>query len=204
MTEAAALAHPHAAADADGQGGAAPGVARVESVAAHGSHAFSKTVQAGIELLVGLGVAGDVHAGVTVKHRSRVAKDPTQPNLRQVHLIHAELLDHLAAQGFTVRPGDLGENLLTRGIDLLGLPTDAELQIGPVARIRITGLRNPCAQIDRFAPGLMSALLDRAADGSLIRKGGVMAVVLACGPVRAGDAITIHLAPGEHRPLAPV
>jgi MOSC domain-containing protein YiiM len=204
MTDTAALAQPPAAADAAGQGSAASRVARVVSVAAHGSHAFSKTVQPGIELIAGLGVAGDAHAGVTVKHRSRVAKDPTQPNLRQVHLIHAELLDELAAQGFTVCPGDLGENLLTRGIDLLALPTDTELQIGPVARIRITGLRNPCAQIDRFAPGLMGALLDRAADGSLIRKGGVMAVVLAGGPVRPGDAIETHLPPGPPRPLAPV
>ena len=154
-------------------------------------------------LLAGLGAVGDAHSGATVKHRSRVAVDPAQPNLRQVHLIHAELLEELAAQGFAISAGELGENILTRGIDLLGLAEGTRLQIG-AAEIEITGLRNPCAQIEAFQPGLLSAVLGRAADGSLVRKCGVMGVVLRGGPVCAGDAIGVAPPAGPHRPLAPV
>jgi MOSC domain-containing protein YiiM len=177
---------------------------RVLAVAAAPGHGFSKRPAAEITLLPGLGVAGDAHAGETVKHRSRVARDPTQPNLRQVHLLHAELFEELAPLGFALSPGDIGENVLTRGLDLLALPTGAVLRLGAAAEVVLTGLRNPCAQLDRFAPGLMQATLARAADGSLIRKAGVMAVVRSGGVVRPGEAITVTLPEGAPVPLAPV
>jgi MOSC domain-containing protein YiiM len=173
----------------------------VTSISLSQRHAFSKDAVVQIQLLAGLGVEGDAHLGVTVQHRSRVAKDPTQPNLRQVHLIHAELFDELAAKGFTVAPGQLGENITTAGIDLLALPVDAELYIGASAIVKITGLRNPCAQLDNFQPGLTAAVLDRAPDGTLIRKAGIMGVVIASGGVRPGDAIRVQLPPQPHRPL---
>lgn len=177
---------------------------RVIAVSREAGHRFSKAVEkAGIELVAGRGVHGDAHSGETVKHRSRVAVDPTQPNLRQVHLIHAELLDELAAKGFSVSAGDLGENILTRGIDLLGLPTGACLAIGET-EIEITGLRNPCGQIERFQPGLLAAVLDKAADGSVIRKCGVIGIVRRGGAVRAGDGITVTLPSGRPVALAPV
>src|SRR5262249_11823141 len=135
-------------------------LAHVLAVHRSASHNFSKRPVLSIRLIAGLGVEGDAHAGETVKHRSRVARDPTQPNLRQVHLIHAELHDELNAAGFTVGPGDLGENITTRGLDLLALPTGTLLRIGEAAVIKITGLRNPCIQLDRFQQGLMQATLD--------------------------------------------
>jgi MOSC domain-containing protein YiiM len=176
----------------------------VVAVSSRIGHHFSKTPCLGIRLLSGLGVAGDAHMGETVKHRSRVRKDPTQPNLRQVHLIHAELFDELRAMGFAVKPGDLGENVTTEGIDLLALPTGTRLHLGLSAVVEITGLRNPCIQLDRFQQGLMAATLDRAADGSLVRKAGVMSIVIAEGDVRPGDAIRIELPAEPHRPLQPV
>ncbi|MDX2167930.1 MAG: MOSC domain-containing protein [Deltaproteobacteria bacterium] len=157
-----------------------------------------------IRLLAGMGVEGDAHCGATVKHRSRVAQDPHQPNLRQVHLIHAELHDALAAAGFAVAAGQMGENVTTRGLDLLALPAGTRLRLGDAALVELTGLRNPCVQLDGIQAGLMAATLDRAADGGLIRKAGVMAIVLAGGVVRAGDAICVALPPAPHRPLAPV
>ena len=165
---------------------------------------FSKPVADGIRLLAGLGVEGDAHAGATVKPRSRVARDPSQPNLRQVHLIHAELHDELRAAGFDVGPGQMGENVTTRGVDLLGLPNGARLRLGETAMIEVTGLRNPCAQLDGLRPGLMSAVLDRDAGGNLVRKAWVMGVVLAGGEVRPNDPIAVELPPAPHRPLAPV
>jgi len=179
-------------------------MAAVIAVAADGAHRFAKQPAPAITLLAGLGVAGDAHAGVTVKHRSRVARDPSQPNLRQLHLIHAELFEELAGQGFAVAPAELGENVTTRGIDLLALPRGTRLHLGASAIAEVTGLRNPCHQIDRWQPGLMAALLGRDAAGGLIRKAGVMAVVLAGGQVRPGDAIRIVLPPGEREPLGPV
>lgn len=152
-------------------------------------------------LLEGLGVQGDAHNGVTVKHRSRVAQDPTHPNLRQVHLIHAELLHELAAKGFSVEAGQIGENITTSGLDLLGLPVDTELHIGATAIVRITGLRNPCVQLDQFKPGLMSAVLGRTAEGALVRKAGIMGVVATGGIVRLGDSIRVQLPPEPHRSL---
>ena len=141
-------------------------------IAVHSSrfHTFSKRTTSQITLLSGLGVEGDAHCGVTVKHRSRVAQDPSQPNLRQVHLIHSEVFDELTAKGFSVAPGQLGENITTRGVNLLALPVDTELHVGRSAVIRITGLRNPCVQLDQFQMGLMSALLDRGPDRTLVRK----------------------------------
>jgi MOSC domain-containing protein YiiM len=176
----------------------------VTAVSLSKGHHFSKPNALEIRLLSGLGVAGDAHLGVTVKHRSRVAKDPTQPNLRQVHLLHEELFDELQARNFIVKPGEMGENVTTRGVDLLGLPTGTRLHLGQHAVVEVTGLRNPCVQIDRFQQGLMAATLDKDADGNLIRKAGVMSVVLADGDVRAGDAIRIVLPDGPHRPLQPV
>jgi MOSC domain-containing protein YiiM len=175
--------------------------ATVISVSADTGHRFSKPVQSAIRLLPGLGVEGDAHCGETVKHRSRVAVDPTQPNLRQVHLVHAELLDELNAAGFDVAPGQMGENLLTRGLDLLGLPVGARLRLGGEALVEITGLRNPCAQIEAFRPGLLAAVLGRDADGRIVRKAGIMGIVLEGGVVARGDAIAVTLPALPHRAL---
>jgi MOSC domain-containing protein YiiM len=174
-------------------------------IAVHRSptHSFSKRAALSIRLIAGLGVEGDAHAGETVKHRSRVARDPTQPNLRQVHLIHAELLDELNAAGFNVQPGDLGENITTRGLDLLALPAGTRLIIGQ-AMIELTGLRNPCVQLDRFQQGLMQATLARDADGNLIRKAGVMGVVLVGGDILPDDNIRMEIPRGVQRKLEPV
>ncbi|MFN8522109.1 MAG: MOSC domain-containing protein [Chloroflexota bacterium] len=177
---------------------------RIVAVSASGNHSFSKPTLDEIRLVPGLGVEGDAHFGATVKHRSRVAVDPTRPNLRQVHLIHGELHDELNAAGFSVAAGDLGENLLTRGLDLLALPTGSRLRIGPEAVVELTGLRNPCRQLDNFQQGLMAATLERTDDGSLVRKAGVMAVVVTGGPVRPGDAIVVDYPTGHPRPLEPV
>jgi MOSC domain-containing protein YiiM len=177
---------------------------RVEAVSQASTHRFSKQPRMWIRLLAGLGVEGDAHLGTTVKHRSRVARDPTQPNLRQVHLLHRELLEQLETQGFVIGPGDIGENILTRGLDLLALPAGAILRIGDAAEIKLTGLRNPCIQLDRFKPGLMAATLDRDAGGNLIRKAGIMAIVLTGGEVRPGDPIEVALPHGPHRRLQPV
>src|ERR1700712_3405665 len=176
----------------------------VAAVSLRAGHHFSKTPSLGIRLLVGLGVDGDAHMGKTVKHRSRVRKDPTQPNLRQVHLIHAELFDELRGRGFAVRPGDLGENVTTSGIDLLALPTGTRLHIGATAVVAVTGLRNPCVQIDGFQKGLMAATLDKDAGGNLIRKAGIMSIVLADGDVRPGDAVRVELPEEPSKPLQPV
>ena len=157
-----------------------------------------------IRLVAGLGVEGDAHQGEQVKHRSRVARDPHQPNLRQVHLIHAELHDELRARGFALAPGQMGENVTTRGIDLLALPTGARLHLGASAIVEITGLRNPCLQLDGIQPGLMKAVLDRDPDGNLVRKAGIMGVVLRSGELAPGDAIRVELPGGALRPLAPV
>ena len=176
----------------------------VAAVSLSGGHTFSKENVGAIELLQGLGVAGDAHSGETVKHRSRVRADPSQPNLRQVHLVHRELFDELRAQGFDVRPGDIGENITTDGLALLDLPRGARLRIGAGAVVEITGLRNPCVQLDRFQPGLMRAVLDRDADGALIRKSGIMGIVIAGGEVRPGDTIEVELPEPPHAALLPV
>jgi MOSC domain-containing protein YiiM len=165
---------------------------------------MSKSNEDSIRLLTGLGVDGDAHLGVTVKHRSRVARDPSQPNLRQVHLIHAELHDELATAGFRVAAGQMGENVTTRGVDLLALATGTRLCLGTSAVVEITGLRNPCPQLEGIQPGLMAAVLDRDEHGEVIRKAGVMAVVLADGEIRPGDLVTVEPLDGPHSPLRPV
>jgi hypothetical protein len=180
------------------------GDGRVVAVACFATHRFSKTTTPSIRLLAGLGVEGDAHCGVTVKHRSRVARDPTQPNLRQVHLIQAELIAELQAGGFAVGPGVMGENITTEGLALLDLPTGARLRIGPEAVIEVTGLRNPCIQLDRHQAGLTQAVLARGADGELIRKAGVMAVVVRGGLIEPGQAIAVELPAAPHRRLEPV
>lgn len=177
---------------------------RVLAVSRSANHTMTKGNQTAIRLVEGLGVVDDAHAGVTVKHRSRVARDPTQPNLRQVHLIHAELHAELRAAGFAVVAGQMGENITTAGIDLLALPTGARLHLGDEAIVEITGLRNPCAQLDGIQTGLMAAVLDRDDHGNLIRKAGVMAVVVTGGLVRPGDVIVVELPPAPRKPLAPV
>ena len=179
-----------------------PGV--VISVSRDDGHRFSKPARDAVRLLVGLGVEGDAHCGATVRHRSRVARDPTQPNLRQVHLNHEALFADLATAGFQVAPGALGENLVTRGIDLLALPRGTRLRIGETAVVELTGLRNPCAQINAFRPGLLAAVLARAEDGTVVRKAGVMGIVLVGGEVRPGDPIRVDRPPPPHNPLAPV
>ncbi|MCA9822943.1 MAG: MOSC domain-containing protein [Dehalococcoidia bacterium] len=176
----------------------------VVAVSRSGSHTMSKPNEPGIRLVAGLGVEGDAHSGETVKHRSRVARDPNQPNLRQVHLVHAELFEELRSAGYNITPGLIGENITTGGVDLLALPTSTRLHIGNSAIMEVTGLRSPCAQLDCIAPGLMAAVLDRDADGNLVRKAGVMAVVLHGGEIRPGDPIEIELPPAPHQPLQPV
>jgi hypothetical protein len=173
----------------------------VVAVSRSDTHTFSKLIQPSIWLRAGLGVDGDAHQGTTVKHRSRVARDPTQPNLRQVHLIHSELHDDLASRGFVVKPGEMGENITTRGLDLLGLPVGARLHLGSMAVVEVTGLRNPCVQIDRFQPGLLAAVVGRDEAGEIVRKSGVMSVVVQEGEVRPGDAIIVELPVGAHRAL---
>jgi MOSC domain-containing protein YiiM len=177
---------------------------RVVAVSLSAVHQFSKPVQKSIRLLAGLGAEGDTHLGVTVQHRSRVAKDPTRPNLRQVHLIHEELLDELITGGFQVGPGVMGENITTRGINLLALPRGARLHIGGAAVVDVTGLRDPCRQLNNYQPGLMAAVLGRDEQGNLIRKAGIMGVVVAGGEVRTGDPIRIELLPEHNHRLEPV
>ncbi len=178
--------------------------ATIIALARDAAHRFSKQRCASLTLLAGLGVEGDAHAGRTVQHLSRIAKDPKAPNLRQVHLIHAELYDELAAKGFTLGPGQLGENITTRGLNLLGLSRGTRLRLGTEAVIEITGLRNPCVQLNGLAPGLMAAVLGRAEDGSLVRKCGVMAVVVTGGEVRVGDGVTLASLPAEFEVLGVV
>ncbi len=177
---------------------------QIEAVHARPEYGFSKLPQKEIRLLKGLGVAGDVHAGETVKHRSRIRRDPSQPNLRQVHLIHGELIDELNAKGFAIRPGDMGENVTTRGLAILDLPRGARLHLGGGAVIEVTGLRNPCSQLNDFQPGLTEAVLERRSDGTLVRKSGIMAIVIEGGIVQPGDPITLTLPSGPAIPLEPV
>jgi len=177
---------------------------KVISVSKSQKHTFNKYVNDKILLLEGLGVEGDAHMGEKVKHRSRVAKDPNQPNLRQVHLIHSELLDELKEKGFDVIAGQMGENITTKGIDLLNLPKDTLLSIGENAIIKVTGLRNPCKQINSIKTGLMAAVLDRDKEGNLIRKAGIMAIVIQGGEIGVGDKIIIQLPKEPHLKLAPV
>lgn len=172
------------------------GVARDEE------HRFGKVPQPRIRLIAGLGVEGDAHAGATIRHRSRRKKNPEVPNLRQVHLLQAELFEELAEKGFSVRAAEMGENVTTSDIDLLGLPRGAKLRLGAQAVVKLTGLRNPCWQIDaNIGKGAMEATLDRAPDGTLVRKAGVMAIVIEGGEIAPGDAIEVLELPEERLPL---
>jgi len=175
-------------------------------VAVHRSpvHAVSKDPEGDITLVVGHGVAGDAHAGVTVQHRSRVRRGEVGPNLRQVHLLHSELHDELGASGFDLAPGSMGENVTTSGMPLLDLPTGTRLHLGTVAVVEVTGLRNPCRQLDQLGSGLMAACLDRDERGRVVRKAGVMGVVRSGGVVRPGDRIDVELPPGTPLRLEPV
>ena len=176
----------------------------VESVHRSGAYTMAKPTCPAIRLIAGIGVEGDIHAGTTVRHRSRVARDPTQPNLRQVHLVAAELHDELSARGFAVGPGEMGENVTTRVVDLLALATGTRLHLGEQAVVELTGLRNPCRQLDGVQEGLMAAVLARDAGGALVRRAGVMGVVVAGGEVRPGDPVRVVVPDGPHRRLEPV
>ncbi|WP_037677810.1 MOSC domain-containing protein [Streptomyces griseus] len=173
----------------------------ISAVSSNGTYSFTKPNRESITLLAGLGVEGDAHAGVTVKHRSRVRRDPSQPNLRQVHLIHEELFAEVGAAGFEVTAGQLGENVTTRGIDLLGLPAGTLLHLGDEAVVEVTGLRNPCLQIDDFRKGLLKQVVGRDEDGTARFKAGIMSVVVHGGVVRPGDPVKAELPEGPHRPL---
>jgi len=176
----------------------------VTAVSRSARHTLVKTNEASVRLMAGLGIEGDAHQGATVKHRSRVARNPAAPNLRQVHLIHAGLHDELRQRGFAVKAGQMGENITTSGVDLLGFATDTRLYIGDTAIVEVTGLRNPCAQLDKIQPGLMAATLDRDAKGRLVRQAGIMGIVLATGEVRPGDPVRVEPPPPPRRPLAVV
>lgn len=176
----------------------------VTAVSRKPGHGVDKPNQLMIRLVAGHGVEGDAHFGIKVKHRSRVRANPDQPNLRQVHLLHAELHDELAGLGFRMTPGLMGENVTTRGVDFLGLPRGTRLRLGAAAVVEITGLRNPCTQLDGLAPGLMAACVGRDAEGRPVRKAGVMAIVLTGGDVKAGDPIVVEPPAGRREPLIPV
>ncbi len=173
---------------------------KVVAVSSSSKHSFSKENKQSINLVEESGVEGDAHFGSTVKHRSRVAQNPNQPNLRQVHLIHSELFEDLKGR-YTIEPGQMGENITTVGINLLDLPTDTLMYIGTTAIVKITGLRNPCAQIDHFKPGLLKAVLDKDTEGNLIRKAGIMGIVLQSGEVKSGDSIRIKLPSKPYKKL---
>jgi len=179
-------------------------MATVTAVSAERTHSMRKPNRDSIRLLAGLGVEGDAHLGQTVRHLSRIARDPTAPNLRQVHLIHAELHDALRERGFDVSAGQLGENLTTRGVDPLALPVGTLLHLGATAVVEVTGLRNPCRQLEGIQAGLMAAVLNRDSAGRLVRLAGIMAVVRADGDVRPGDPIAVELPVGRHCRLEPV
>ena len=164
-------------------------------------HNFSKQPETSLNLLQGLGIEGDAHMGATVKHLSRVAADPNQPNLRQVHLLHAEMIDEICGKGFSIKPGDVGENITTHGIDLINLPRHTRLHVGSSVILSVTGLRNPCAQLDNFQAGLTQAFLGKTSDGKLIRKSGVMAIVLEGGAIHQGDEIRVEMPSQPHLAL---
>lgn len=176
----------------------------VVAVSRNAKHTFSKATEHSIRLIEGHGVDGDAHSGVTDQHRSHVAKNPNAPNLRQVHLIQAELHDELDAQGFKLSPGLMGENVTTRGVELLSLPTGTRLHLGRAAIVELTGLRNPCKQLNGIQDGLMKATLEKRSDGTLIRKSGVMSIVIAGGDVHQGDSIRVELPPEPHKAMEPV
>jgi MOSC domain-containing protein YiiM len=179
--------------------------ALVEAVSRSTAHGFSKQSQSSIRLIPGEGVEGDAHRGVTIQHLYLMRRDPTQPNLCQVHLFAAEMLDELATTGFHIAPGELGENILTRGLDVLALPLGTRLHLGTASIVEVTGLRTPCSKIDDFRDGLQQHLWgERDAEGKKVRRAGIMSIVLTAGEVRPGDTIQVELPPEPHQPLGPV
>lgn len=177
---------------------------KVEAVSKSPTHTLIKKNENQITLLKGLGVEGDAHQGFTVKHRSRVIKDPTTPNIRQVHLMPVELFEELAQKGINVNSGEMGENITTSGIDLINLPLHTILKIGPETKIQITGLRNPCSQLNKINDQLLKAVLQKDEDGTIIRKAGIMSVVLKGGKINVGDTIEIEFPEKPHKNLEPV
>lgn len=176
----------------------------VMSVSRDDQHRFSKPPTKSVRMIAGFGIEGDAHAGATTRHRYLLKKDPERPNLTQVHLIASELFDELADSGFSVSAGDLGENITTRGLDLLALPLGTRLLLGGDAIVEVTGLRSPCRLINTYQAGLMKAVLGKDAGGRVIRKAGIMSVVVESGVVRPGDRILVELPIGEHVPLGVV
>lgn len=177
---------------------------KVEAVSKSPTHTLIKKNEKQITLLKGLGVEGDAHQGLTVKHRSRVVKDPTTPNIRQVHLMPSELFEELAMKNIKVNAGEMGENITTSGIDLLNLPKDSVLHIGSISKVKITGLRNPCSQLNRINEGLLKAVLQKDEDGNIVRKAGIMGVVLEGGEINVGDDIKIEFPEKPYKDLEPV
>ena len=175
--------------------------ASVVAVSKDEYHRFSKVPCTQITLIKGVGVRGDTHSGVTVQHLFAVEQDPRQPNLRQVHLLQQEFLDQARDQGYELTPGDLGENILTDDLDLVGLWQDTLLHIGSQAVVRVSGLRNPCAQIDSFRPGLLQVAVRRDLKGDVVRKAGIMGVVTTGGVVHPGDEIEVEWPAQPHRRL---
>ncbi|MGW6281711.1 MOSC domain-containing protein [Kribbella sp. NPDC055071] len=174
---------------------------RVVGVSRNAEHRFSKPAVDSIRLIEGIGIEGDAHAGATIQHLHPMRLDPTRPNLRQVHLIQFELYDELRTLGYDVNPGQLGENVTTHGVDLLGLPEGTRLRIGPDAVVQVTGLRSPCHQINNFRPGLLKEVIHTDDEGNVVRKTGVMSIVVSGGIIRPDDPITVDLPAAPHRPL---
>ena len=181
--------------------GMEPRMSQIVAVSLGSKHTFSKKTADRITLLTGLGVEGDAHCGALVKHRYHVKKDPTKPNLCQVHLLQSELFEELAAKGFVIAPGEMGENITTSGLDLLNLPTGTILKLGKDAVVEVTGLRNPCILMNQFRPGLMAAVIERKSAGKVVKKAGIMSIVIAGGIVQPGDTIHVELPPQPWRPL---
>lgn len=178
---------------------------RVVAVSLSAKHGFSKVPQAAIRLIAGEGVEGDVHRGERTQHLYRMRQDPTQPNLCQVHLLSSEKLEELRAKEFAVRPGDLGENILTEGLDLLNLPLATLLRVGEDALLQVTGLRTPCLKIDKYQRGLQQHMWgERDELGRRTRRAGIMTIVLHGGLVRSSYPIAIEVPPEPHLPLPPV
>jgi MOSC domain-containing protein YiiM len=180
------------------------GVAQVVSVNSKDTGGVGKIPRDAVTLVAGVGVEGDYHAGANVRHRSRAARDPSEPNLRQVHLIHSELFGELAREGISVLPGQMGENITTRGLALLDLSPGTRLHLGDEAVVEITGLRNPCKQLNSIDPSLLSRVVTKLGDGSIVRKAGIMGIVVTGGAVRLGDAIAVEAPATARRPLEPV
>ena len=157
-------------------------MAAVVGLSIDDGHHFSKRAVERVTMVAGVGIEGDVHAGPLVQHRSRVRVDPNQPNLRQVHLIDDAVFAVAASAGFEIDHGDLGENVTVSGLDVHGLAVGTMLRLGESAFVAVTGLRNPCGQINGLRPGLLD-VLRRADGGDIVRRAGIMGVVVRGGEV---------------------